>query len=226
MSNSEPLPEGTVIMAAEQYNGRGQQNNTWYSEPGKNLTFSLILNPVFLDVGKQFYLNMCISAGIVKALNKVTGQNFTIKWPNDIYFENRKIGGILIENIIGGSRFKYSIVGIGINVNQRHFDENLSSRAQSLVNILHAEQDINELLREICMAIEPLYLKLKAGDFQLLRESYISDLYKFEVQSNYRQNGEIFSAQIIGVSELGRLILQKENETIQCDFKEIVFLEA
>ena len=98
VSKSEPLIEGTVIMADHQFAGRGQKDNIWYSQAGKNLTFSIYLKPSSLAVSKQFILNMVICLGIVDALKPILGNDSKIKWPNDIYFKNNKLGGILIEN--------------------------------------------------------------------------------------------------------------------------------
>ena len=106
VSNSEPLPEGTVIMAENQYEGRGQVGSKWHAEPGKNLTFSILLRPSFIQPREQFNLNMTISIAIQKALESLIGTGLSVKWPNDIYFGHQKIGGMLIENIVAGSHIK------------------------------------------------------------------------------------------------------------------------
>ncbi|HZX59878.1 MAG TPA: biotin--[acetyl-CoA-carboxylase] ligase, partial [Mucilaginibacter sp.] len=121
MSNSKPLPDGTVIMADDQHAGRGQQNNRWHSEPGKNLTFSLLLRPSFLSVTRQFDLTRAVSMGIIEALRPFLGEKLKIKWPNDIYYEDRKMGGILIENTLQSNQIKNSVIGIGLNINQEAF---------------------------------------------------------------------------------------------------------
>ena len=129
VSNSEPLPEGTVIMADDQYAGRGQQNNIWKAEPGKNLTFSVLLKPTFLPLSQQFLLNMVVSTAINNALSHFLSDGLSVKWPNDIYFRDQKIGGVLIENTIVGNDIKTAIIGIGINVNQQHFEAELTVKA-------------------------------------------------------------------------------------------------
>ncbi|RYG09111.1 MAG: biotin--[acetyl-CoA-carboxylase] ligase, partial [Chitinophagaceae bacterium] len=126
VSNSEPLPEGTVIMADDQYAGRGQQNNVWKAEPGKNLTFSLLLRPTFLRLNQQFLLNMAVSIAVNDVLGGLLGSTVSIKWPNDIYFRNLKMGGMLIENNIVGNGIKTAIIGIGSNVNQQNFEAELT----------------------------------------------------------------------------------------------------
>jgi len=121
VSNSKPLMEGTVIMAENQFAGRGQQQNGWFTEAGKNLTFSLLLKPHFLDIADQFDMVRVISLGVFDALEPLVGKKLKIKWPNDIYYGDHKLGGILIENLIQAGQIRNSIIGIGINVNQERF---------------------------------------------------------------------------------------------------------
>jgi BirA family biotin operon repressor/biotin-[acetyl-CoA-carboxylase] ligase len=224
VSNSEPLPEGTVIMAENQYQGRGQVESTWHAEPGKNLTFSIFLKPSFIPVQEQFTLNMAISVAIQQALKVLTGSGLSIKWPNDIYFGEQKIGGILIENSISGSKMKTCILGIGINVNQQHFEDDLNTSAGSLYQILHRDVDLISLLAQICSHIEAGYLKLRAGSYINLRQEYIDSLYRYNVKANYRQNGEIIEGRIVGVSANGLLELETKTGLLSYNFKEIEFL--
>src|SRR6201996_2639796 len=137
-SNSKPLPEGTVIMAENQYAGRGQQQNTWHAEPGKNLTFSLLLNPIFLPVSQQFDLTRAISISVFDTLRPLLGDALKIKWPNDVYYGDKKLGGMLIENILSGNTIKHAIVGIGLNVNQEKFPET-AVNATSVKQILQRD---------------------------------------------------------------------------------------
>lgn len=226
VSNSEPLPEGTVIMAENQYEGRGQVQSKWHAEPGKNLTFSIFIQPSFLPIRDQFTLNMAISVAIQHALKSLTGSGLSIKWPNDIYFEDKKIGGILIENIISGSTIKACIVGIGLNVNQQHFEADLNRSAGSLYQILHRDVNLISLLAQICSHIEAGYLKLKAGSYSNLRNDYMNSLYRYNVKANYRQNGEIIEGKIIDVSEQGFLKLETETGIKSYNFKEIEFVRV
>lgn len=224
LSNSEPLPEGTVIMAGNQFAGRGQQQNTWISESGKNLTISTFFKPKFLVVDKQFELNICLSLAIANALSSHLSIDCKIKWPNDIFYKNKKIGGMLIENVIAGSQFKYAIVGIGLNVNQLSFESPLTDGATSLKNILKVEVDLIQLLRAICIEIEKCYLTLKSGSGSILREEYIQRLYRFDELATYRQNGEEFAAILKGITESGQLILQKDGTDSCFNFKEVAFI--
>ena len=106
-----------TVWAERQTAGRGQRGNSWESEPGKNLTFSIVLYPTVLKARQQFYLSMLVSTAVVYALNNYT-KGFSVKWPNDIYWNDKKIAGILIENELEGNYVMQSIVGIGLNVNQ------------------------------------------------------------------------------------------------------------
>src|SRR5262249_33751399 len=137
LSNSTPVPEGTVIMAESQYAGRGQQQNTWHSEPGKNLTFSILLKPSFLPVSQQFDLTRTISIGVFNALEPFLGEKLKIKWPNDIYYDDGKLGGMLIENAIQAGQIKNAVVGIGLNINQEVFPPG-AANAVSLKQILQS----------------------------------------------------------------------------------------
>ena len=225
VSKSEPLPEGTVIMADNQFAGRGQQENTWYSEPGLNLTFSIFLKPAFLPINKQFMLNIAVSNGINKALGRFVKDGITVKWPNDIYYNDSKIGGVLIENSLSGNSFKSSIVGIGMNVNQQKFDIEKTKVATSLYEILQHDVNLIELLAEICSHIESQYLKLKAGNYNSLMKEYLENLYRFNKLGFYRQNGEVFEATMTGITEAGQLVLLTSEKERIYNFKEVEFLK-
>ena len=176
LANSTPLTEGTVIMAESQYAGRGQQQNKWHSDPGKNLTFSLLLKPAFLPVTEQFNLTLAISVGIINALTGVLGTGVKIKWPNDVYFNDGKLGGVLIENMVQGQQIKNSVIGIGLNVNQAHFAPEIPN-AVSVKQILQKDYDLKLLLSDLCSCIEAAYLKLKAGNIGQLKTFYMQNLY-------------------------------------------------
>ena len=224
MSKSEPLPEGTVIMADDQFAGRGQQENTWHADPGKNLTISILLNPSFLALNKQFLLNMAVSIALNNALTKFLANDVFIKWPNDVYYKDKKLGGVLIENSIVGNAIKNSVIGIGLNVNQPYFSAELSNKAISLHQILQQDVNLQLLLAEICSQIESFYLQLKAGKHTFLKDTYCDKLYKINKPALYRQNGEVFEGVIIGVSDEGLLNVKSDDELLQFNFKEIEFI--
>jgi len=210
LSNSKPLPEGTVIMAESQYAGRGQQQNKWHSEPGKNLTFSILLMPSFLPVLQQFDLTRAVSLGVIDALEPLLGDKLKIKWPNDIYYDDNKLGGILIETHLQGDRIKDAIIGIGLNINQQQFDAG-AGNAISVKQILQKDYDLRALLLEICGHIEGYYLKLKAGKFLFVRNAYLNRLYWLNQARDFRSNGEVFNGTIIGVKDEGLLIVENTN---------------
>lgn len=223
-SNSEPLPEGTVIMADKQFAGRGQQGAEWLTEPGKNLTISIYLTPKFLPLNKQFLLNMAISNAVAHCATKMLADEVKVKWPNDIYYRDQKLGGILIENMVFGGRLKGSVVGIGLNVNQRIFDESIKASATSISRILQQDVNLIKLLEDVCGHIEKEYLLLRSGKFSDLKAGYINNLYRFGKLGRYRQNGEEIVGKIVDVMDAGQLIMEANDMTKSYNFKEIEFL--
>ncbi|MHA4893750.1 biotin--[acetyl-CoA-carboxylase] ligase [Pedobacter sp. PWIIR3] len=223
LSKSEPLAEGTVIMADDQFAGRGQQGNTWLSEPGKNLTFSIYLKPASLNANDQFLLNKAVSIGIWNALQQFVDQGLSIKWPNDIYVFDQKIGGVLIENTLIGNAIKSSIIGIGINVNQQNFSNNGLVRASSLSEILQQDVDRITLLQRICHAIEVQYLRLRSGGIAEQHKEYLRKLYRFAQPSLYKHNEQLFEGMITNVTNGGQLVLISEDGELRFSFKEIEF---
>ncbi len=224
LSKSEPLPDGTVIMADNQFAGRGQQEGVWHTESGKNLTFSLLLKPTFLPIQNQFFLNMAISIALNDALTEFVGEGFSVKWPNDIYYHNKKIGGVLIENMLMGQTYKTGIIGIGINVNQQEFHADLADRAISIFQILHTDVDLIKLLAVICSHIERQYLKLKANNSNSLQKEYLMRLYRYQSQALFKHNGEVFEGIITGVTTQGLLVISQQGKEKVFNLKEVEFL--
>jgi BirA family transcriptional regulator, biotin operon repressor / biotin---[acetyl-CoA-carboxylase] ligase len=223
LTKSTPLPEGTVILAEEQFAGRGQVNNTWYSEPGKNLTFSLLLFPTFLSPEKQFVLNQSISIAINDVLVKIIGEGIKIKWPNDIFFRDCKLGGVLIENILRGNTLKYSVIGIGLNINQLDFPPDIKN-VTSLKKILHQDYDINAVLAELCRSIEQCYLQLRAGKYNLIEQQYLKGLYKLNEIHTFKIDEQEVDGIISGVDKNGFLEVLVAGESRKYNFKEIAFV--
>ena len=223
VSKSTPLLDGTVIMAEKQFGGRGQAENSWLTEPGKNLTISILLNPGFLSVDKQFELNKAVSIALNDVLIKYIPSKALIKWPNDLYVCNKKIGGMLIENIVQGNKIKHAIIGIGLNVNQENFPENLKN-VTSLKQELHQDYDLMGLLGEICSAIEARYLQLKAGSLKKINEEYLNRLYLKDQWASFKFDGMIQHGKIVGITNIGQLILETDDETRVFNNKEIEFL--
>jgi BirA family biotin operon repressor/biotin-[acetyl-CoA-carboxylase] ligase len=220
--------EGTLIYAQHQSNGRGQRGNSWLVEPNKNLTISIVLRPSFLSIHNQFDLNKAISLAVCDFIASYLPQNLKsvckIKWPNDIHVENKKLGGILIENTVKANQISWSIVGIGLNINQENFSESLVN-AISLKQINHIEYELKMLLENLCMSIETRYLQLKLKGIEKINADYLSHLFRLNEFANYVHENIQIRAKIKGVSNYGHLILEKEdNTTISCDFKEISFI--
>jgi len=210
-------------MAESQYAGRGQQNNRWHSDPGKNLTFSLLLKPSFLPVTQQFDLTRVVSLSIIKALEPLLGNNLKIKWPNDLYYNDKKLGGILIENILQGSQIKNSVIGVGLNINQEVFPLDVP-KAVSVKQILHRDYDLKFILSEICKNVEATYLSLKSNRFEDIRNAYMARLYWLNEDKMFKAKGLVFNGKIIDVKENGFLIVTNGSEASEYNQKEIEFL--
>lgn len=223
LSNSKPLADGSVIMADEQLNGKGQQGSFWEASPGKNITLSLLYYPNFLTIDKQFYLSMAISLGVLDFLEELSIADISIKWPNDLYVKKNKIAGILIENSLMGNYLKSSIIGIGLNVNQEKFYSDAPNPI-SIKQITGLNYDLNQIIPKLFHFIEIHYLQLKAGKFEFLKESYLSSLFRFNTLGSYKSNNVVFQGKIIDIETSGRLVLDVDNHKKSFDTKEIEFL--
>ncbi|PWM06612.1 biotin--[acetyl-CoA-carboxylase] ligase [Coprobacter fastidiosus] len=216
-------PEGTVVITDYQTAGRGQKGNSWESERGKNLTFSILLHPNHIPPGKQFILSQLISIAIVGVLKKYD-RHFTIKWPNDIYWKEKKIAGMLIEVDLTGSSLSNAIIGIGININQRHFKSDAPNPV-SLTQITGKEHNLSELLEKILDRIVDEYNKYTPDNEEEIRQKYMALLFRNKGVYPYLYGEEIFNASIEGIEPNGQLILKKENGSIHTfAFKEISFV--
>lgn len=216
---------GTVVSTIEQTAGRGQRGNSWEAEPGKNLTFSILLRPKIIDARHQFAISEIVSIAITSTLQKlINGKRVAIKWPNDIYVDDMKICGILIENSLMGYSINYSIAGIGINVNQQKFLSDAPNPI-SLYNLIGKETELDSLLDDICSEILRLMEKYNNADLlPELHDSYIKLLWRNEGYHPYQDTStlETFNARIIDVAPTGLLSLQDDqNATRIYAFKEV-----
>ncbi|WP_257670183.1 biotin--[acetyl-CoA-carboxylase] ligase [Parapedobacter tibetensis] len=223
LSNSTPLAEGTVIMAVHQFAGRGQKGTSWHSEPGKNLTFSLLLTPTFLNPKHQFSLTVAISLAIAQWLESLLHTAIKVKWPNDIYIGDKKIGGILIENILKGKVWKSAVVGIGINVNQVDFPETFQEHSIAIKQILHKDSNIGELLPDLCKYIEREYFELKNGGFEGQLAMYKQYLYRLGEVHPFLIDGVSVAGVLCGVTAAGRLMIDFNGHVVDFDIKEVAF---
>lgn len=223
LDNGRPA-EGTMVQAGFQTAGRGVDNNQWESAPGSNLTFSFVLYPGFLAAEAQFALNKFISLGIADFLEDYIPGRVKIKWPNDIYADRRKISGILVQNGIRGNRFQFSIIGIGLNVNQAEFSP-VAGNPVSMKMITGKHYDLDELLGRLCHALDRRYHQLSSGAMKELDGDYLNLLYRFGEQADYEVSGIRYRATIIGIGRYGSLLLEVSKEKVlECDLKEVVFL--
>lgn len=213
--------EGTVVITDNQTAGKGQRGNSWESLAGQNITFSVLLKPLFLHINEQFKLNIAISLAIYEFLCKFLSKELAIKWPNDMYVGNKKIGGILIENSISGNRIAHSIIGIGINVNQQLFQDKKASSLALETN--RFDYPIHALIEILCECIEKYYLQLKNGQYSIHKQKYLERLFWIqEIKPFYFQNERKFG-KIIDVNTQGKLLIDFDGKIIDFDLKEISF---
>lgn len=220
MIREKSLPEGFVVQTDFQTAGKGQVGNSWESEAGRNLLFSMVLYPQRVTVDNQFLLSQLVSLGIKEALDEYT-DGITVKWPNDIYWNDKKLVGILIENSLQGTKIKSSVIGIGLNVNQKVFVSNAPNPV-SLLQITGRRQNRKLLLTKIRQNIQKLYTELSVTK---IRAEYAEALYRKDGFYAYRANDETFQAKIISVHPDGQLELETEaGERKEFYFKEVSFV--
>ena len=216
---SEGLSSRTVILADEQFAGRGQRGAEWVVDPGMNLTFSVYLEVVNLSVENQFDLSKIVALSICHFLEK-KGIVAEIKWPNDILVKGHKISGVLIENIISSSGSIKSVVGIGINVNQTRFGKFDATSIQCELGTFYPIQQALFSFIESFNLIADELMDAPA----LLNERYLNKLYQYKAKKMYKDASGIFEGQIQGIEQSGKLIVLKDNQEVSYDLKEITFL--
>lgn len=216
--------EGAVVVAERQSAGRGQRGNSWASEAGSNLTFSVLLSPQGLPVREQFYISKVVTLAITDAL-AASGIETKIKWPNDIYAGDRKIAGILIENDISGGLIVRSVVGIGLNVNQTEFDPSLPNPV-SVKCLTGKDHDRAALLFDLYEALFDYYTVLAEGRREEIDELYAARLYRLGTPALYAEpGGPIYIGTITGVEPGGELVIAREDGgTKKYLFKEVEFI--
>lgn len=208
--------ENVVVWADYQTAGRGCGTNHWESERGKNLTFSMLLHPHDVPAQKQFRISRAISLALCKALGQHIG-DLSIKWPNDIYWRDGKIGGILIEVSLLGNKVKDCIIGIGLNINQRVFRSDAPNPV-SMWQICEQETDCEQLLQEILQAFQEYMGKSNKDEYQ-------SMLYRRKGFHPYADKDGAFMAEIIDVEDDGHLLLRDDNGQLRrYAFKEVTFV--
>lgn len=220
------LSEGTVVRTAEQTNGKGQRGSVWKTEKTSNLTASLVIKPTFLNLKNQHYLYQVSALACYDVLAELldTSQfDIKIKWPNDILVNKQKVAGILIENHVTNSKLSWSVVGIGLNVNQTIFDEGFN--ASSLKLITGKDIDIDMVLELLCKHFEKYYLQLKNNKFDLIKNEYLKHFFRLNNWMDFEIEGIVKTMYIGGVSDEGMLWLKDKNErSYYMDVKQVKWL--
>ena len=215
---------GTAYLAMEQTSGKGQRGKSWTSKPGENIMLSVVLSPKGLIIGSQFILSASVALACYDFLKKYTDPEMTrIKWPNDLYWQDRKAGGVLIESGVGSQESEVGsresgvvallrvIVGIGINVNQTAFDEQLRNPV-SIKQITGKNWDIIKLARELCDCLEQRFLHLTTKNSAAILEEYSAVLYKINEKVRLKKDNVVFETVIKGITPEGRLITKDAME--------------
>jgi BirA family biotin operon repressor/biotin-[acetyl-CoA-carboxylase] ligase len=210
---------GDAWFAMEQTKGKGQRNKNWQSNAGENIILSIVTEPGFLAPARSFLLNAAVALGTYDFFKKYGGPETRIKWPNDIYWGDRKAGGILIESVIRAEQWLYAVLGIGLNINQTGFGNNLQATSLRLITGRHFE--VTTLARELCLFLEERYDMLKAGHEALILQDYCRVMYRLNEQVQFKKPGLIFEGVVKGVTPAGLLIVETNNKEQQWAWGEV-----
>lgn len=220
---TQNVDEGTVVWADFQSAGKGQRGNGWESEAGKNILFSIVLFPSFIKAGEQFILSQIVSLAVANCLQEYT-EGISIKWPNDIYWNEKKICGILLENTILEDNIGHSVAGIGININQENFRSDAPNPV-SLKQITNRDYNLEEILKTVVDNINVYYQQINIGKTDSLIKQYKESLFRKDGYHLYNDGLSNFLARIQDVDSSGILILKtKEGEERHFAFKEVKYI--
>jgi len=221
---NEGINDYTVVTAKFQTQGKGQLGTEWESEHSKNLICSVYKKEINIKVQDQFVISALVSLALIKTLRKVNLSNMHIKWPNDIMSDNKKICGILIENIVKENYIKDTVIGIGLNVNQTIFN-NLPNAA-SIKNLIGTTCSIDEILKDLVKNIKYYFNELDKSSINSIFKKYEDALFRINKPSTFKNSkGEVFSGYIKGVSRSGKLNVMLEDNLVESyDLKEISML--
>ncbi len=215
------VKEGTVYYTFCQTKGRGQSNNRWLSEPYRNIAFSTVLFPTFLKPKEQTYLSQAVALAARQLFTMYTKKRVNVKWPNDIYIDEKKVGGILIQNVLTSNQINCSVVGIGLNINQRVFPDALAN-ASSLAAMEEQDYNLQELCLDLCVCLDKFYLQLQRRRFAEIYQQYKKHLYNRDVSRWFEDtSGNRFKGTITAVDEAGRLIVATNGAIKTFNLKEI-----
>lgn len=197
---------GMIYLARHQWAGRGQRGKTWVSEPGQNLIMSVVVEPSPLNISQQFLFSAAVAMAILDLLEGFQIQNLKIKWPNDIYWNDRKAGGLLIESIVSGQTWSWAVIGIGLNLNQLDFPGEIPN-AISLRQITGAMYEPVDIARSLTYGIRERISILYKNPDQILLE-FNNSLYKKDQIITFRKNDEIFVSALKGINANGWMITE------------------
>ena len=212
---------GMAIFAHEQLSGKGQRGKGWNSEKNSNIILSILIKPQPLLLTQQFMLSACVAVAIHDFFMKYAGAETKIKWPNDLYWQDRKAGGVLIESVVGSresgaggnstaAQWQWSIVGIGININQTYFPSYLPNPV-SLKQITGKNFDTVELAKELCELLNKKFDELVDAGFEKIYSTYLTHLYKINSTVKLKKDNRVFEATIKSVSPSGKLIVHPDS---------------
>ena len=211
---------GDAWFTYEQTHGKGRRGKHWNAQKGKNIILSVIVATDFLTVYQQFYLSIATSLACFDFFKKYAGDETKIKWPNDLFWNDRKAGGILIENIIQGNALQWSVIGVGININQTEFDLHSVFKPVSLKQITGKEFDVVELAKELHESLMARYDVLKNNEIENLLAEYNQHLFEKNKEVKLKKDNAVFETRIKGVSAQGKLITSDTMER-EFDFDEV-----
>lgn len=212
--------DGCTIITDFQTAGRGQRGNQWEAAPAENLMLSVVWQPRFLAAAQQFQLSQAVALGVHDWATTLLGPDpkLKLKWPNDLYYGDQKLGGILIENSLSGPKIQHSVVGIGLNINQQAFD---NVAATSFTQLTGRRYPREVLAGRLLECLERRYLQLRAGQVGHLRQDYLRVLYRYQEEHLFLIEGRPQSGHIVGVEEDGRLAVALGNELRRFGMQEI-----
>ncbi|MBL7933636.1 MAG: biotin--[acetyl-CoA-carboxylase] ligase [Bacteroidia bacterium] len=220
------LAEGTVVHTAHQTQGKGQRGSLWIAEHNANVTASVILNPSFLKVENQFFLYIISALACYDTITELLNNSqidIKIKWPNDILLNQRKVSGILIENNIQNTQIVWSVIGVGINVNQEFFES--AFKATSLVLTDGKKRFAEDVMKLFCIYLEKFYLMLKGNKTEELKNLYMERLFGLNKWMYFEINGNSETLLVKGISESGFILLEnKEGKTMETDVKQVKWI--
>lgn len=215
--------EGTIVITDNQVKGRGQRGTEWFTIPGQNLTFSVILTPGFLPVSDQFLLSQAVALGIRAYAGKYVDDS-KVKWPNDVQVNGKKVSGVLIENSIQGNKISSSVIGIGVNINQKVF---ATAYATSIGKETDRQFVLGDEFHKLLRCLDAFYADLRSKDsHDRIRKDYLTNLYGYNHSVRFKHQNRSFEGTVSHVTQQGKLVMQllSESGTLEVGLKEIEWL--